>query len=171
MPNPPNGGGYYWYGGPFYFNGYYSSGYPLYWGNYYSGYCGTYYGYPGYFGSMGACGYPDFYRYYWMAAPWAFPPLFADPGYAVWSDEAGGYAPAYYSDPEVGSLKFKVTPKGAEVWVDGYYEGTVDKRLKVRGGSHRIEIKALGYETLTVELRVMPGKTVTYTGDLKTLPR
>jgi hypothetical protein len=171
-PSGGNDGAYYWngwpyssYGGwsPF---GYYGYGY---WGSYYSGLCGTYYGYPGYFGYTGGCGYPGFYRYYWMAAPWAFPPLFAEPGFDMWGG-GGGYSPGY-SDPEIGSVKFKVKPKGAEVWVDGYFEGSVDKRLKLRGGTHRVEIKALGYQTLAFDVRVMPGKTVTYTGDLKTAVR
>jgi hypothetical protein len=78
-----------------------------------------------------------------------------------------------YSNPDNGSIKFKVKPKQAEIYVDGYFEGPVDsydgtfQHLDLKGGSHRIEIRAAGYETLAFDIRVMPGRTVTYTGELK----
>jgi len=57
--------------------------------------------------------------------------------------------------------------------VDGYYAGQVDdfdgviQRLELESGPHRIEIRAVGFEPLVVEVRVQPGRTITYHGDLR----
>jgi hypothetical protein len=39
--------------------------------------------------------------------------------------------------------------------------------LKIEAGTHRIEIRAPGYETLAFDVRIEPGKTTTYKGELK----
>ena len=51
----------------------------------------------------------------------------------------------------VGSLRLKVKPGHAQVFVDGYLVGPVDsfdgvfQRLNIEAGSHRIELRADGY--------------------------
>jgi hypothetical protein len=70
----------------------------------------------------------------------------------------------------------KVTPKEAEVFVDGYFAGIVDdfdgvfQRLHIETGPHHIELRADGYEPLSVEVNIQPGRTLTYKGELKKLP-
>ena len=74
-----------------------------------------------------------------------------------------------------GSLRLKVKPGNAQVFVDGYFVGTVDsfdgvfQRLSVEAGAHKIELRADGYQTTTLDVVVIPNDTVTYEG--KMIPR
>lgn len=120
-------------------------------GGYYSGY------YPWGYGGYGFGGY--YGGYY---DPWYY---------------GGGYGyPAYYSTGYEGSLRIKVKPRDAAVFVDGYFAGQVDEfdgvfqRLRVEPGPHRVEIRADGYEPLSFEVRIPPGGRVNYTGELRRVP-
>ncbi len=87
-----------------------------------------------------------------------------------------GYGYGYYRYPgaysRYGSVKLDVKPTSAEVYADGYYMGQVHDfdgtfhHLDLRNGDHRIEIRENGYQPLTVNIRITPGRTVTYRGDL-----
>ncbi len=87
-----------------------------------------------------------------------------------------GYGYGYYGYPgaysRYGSVKLDVEPKNAEVYADGYYMGQVHDfdgafhHLDLTGGDHKIEIRENGYQPLTVNMKIMPGRTVTYRGDL-----
>ena len=115
------------------------------------------------------------------------------PGYYPWAyggigfgGDYGFYDPGWYDPyPPVntgngygyeGSLRLKVKPREASVYVDGYFTGRVDdfdgvfQRLKIDAGPHRVDIRLDGYETLTFDVRIDPDRTTTYTGDLKQLP-
>ena len=76
-----------------------------------------------------------------------------------------------YSDE--GSLRLKIKPREAEVYVDGYYVGIVDdfngifQRLHIESGPHRIEVRAPGFEPLTFDVRITPNHSTTYQGELK----
>jgi hypothetical protein len=138
-------------GGPIFVDrGYYRSYYP--WG--YGGY-----GFGGYYG-----GYYD---------PW-----FYGGGYGPYGGYYGPYGyPGYYvSSGYEGAVRLKVKPREASVFVDGYFAGQVDEfdgvfqRLRVEPGPHRIEIRADGYEPLSFEIRVQPGRTVNYSGELRPAP-
>ncbi len=127
-----------------------------------------FYGYPGYNGFYGY-----YSPYYWDA--WTMPfgyGMYAWPLTAYSNYWAGSAAPAY-TTPTTGSIKLKVKPKEAEVYVDGTFYGPVDRydgtfqHLDLPAGTHVVEVRAAGYETLKIEIRVLPGKTTTYTGDLK----
>jgi hypothetical protein len=84
----------------------------------------------------------------------------------------GGYGPGY-GDGAYASLRLDVKPKNAEVLVDGYYVGQVSDfdgsyhHLDVEAGAHRVEIRAPGYEPLTLNINLMAGRTVSYRGELK----
>ncbi len=77
---------------------------------------------------------------------------------------------------DVGSVRLKVKPRDAEVWVDGYYAGSVDdfdgvlQALKLDAGGYHIEIRKAGYQTLTFDVRVQPQRTITFRGDMKAVP-
>ncbi len=77
---------------------------------------------------------------------------------------------------EEGSVRIKVKPRNGSVYVDGYFAGEVDdfdgvfQRLHVEPGAHRIEVRADGYAALSFEVRVPPGRTVNYSGELRKLP-
>jgi hypothetical protein len=132
-----------WYD-PFMYSGY---GY----GYGYGGYGGGGYGGGGYgAGGYGAGGYPDDYYAY----------------------TSGAQDPRATAEPE-GSIRLKVKPRDAKVYIDGYFVGVVDsfdgafQKVSVGGGHHRVEVKADGYETAVFDVLVTPTQTVTYQGDLK----
>ena len=101
----------------------------------------------------------------------------------------GGYFGGYYdpTDPErsypdptvsekiyeEGLLLIQIKPKQAEVFVRGNVIGRVDdfddrsKPLRMEAGTHRIEVRQPGFQTLTFTVRIQPGKTTTYRGSLK----
>jgi hypothetical protein len=95
----------------------------------------------------------------------------------------GGYPGDYYDpQPQVydrwedeGALRLKIKPREAEVYVDGYYVGLVDEfdgmfqKLHIESGTHRIEVRAPGYEPLTFDVRITPDHSTTYQGELKRL--
>jgi hypothetical protein len=131
-------------------------------------------------------GYPyySYYPYY----PWYYP------GYYPWGYGGIGfgfswyspgiygswYGPPYYGGGGYahydGAVRIKIKPSRAEVLVDGYYVGVVDEfdnpfqQLQLESGPHRIEVRADGYEPLSFEVRVLPGKTITYKAELKKNP-
>ena len=102
-----------------------------------------------------------------------------------WGSTYGGFydpwgygAPRYYPQGGVdyyplGSLRLKVKPQDATVFVDGYYAGRVDdfdgvfQQLRIETGPHQIEIRAEGYEPLTFDVRILPNRKVTYDGELR----
>ena len=96
----------------------------------------------------------------WGASPWIVPDVIDSR-----SDDG----------PEQGSLKLKVEPRHAKVYVDGYYVGSVDdfdgafQKLRLTGGRHTVEIRAEGFETITLDVRITSEKTVTFTEKMKKL--
>lgn len=121
------------------------------------------------------------YRYYRHYAryydPWGFGAFGL--GYFYYSPWAWG--PVHYPVPysyygvgtDIGRVRLKVQPRDAEVWVDGYYAGTVDdfdgvfQALKLDSGPYRIEVRKPGYETLTFDVRVQPDRTITFRGKMQ----
>jgi hypothetical protein len=71
-----------------------------------------------------------------------------------------------------GGVSLEITPNNAEVYVDGEYVGLVQdfdgtqQPLTLTAGSHRLEIRAAGYEPLTLDVNVNPGEVLPYRGDL-----
>jgi PEGA domain-containing protein len=108
-------------------------------------------GYPYYYG--GGCCYPAFY------AGWGYP------GY--WGPAFYGQFPIYgpYHYDNSGSVRLQVQPRVAEVFVDGYYAGTVDEydgvfqRLNVEPGEHEVQVYLDGYRPFQQRVYLQPGKT------------
>ncbi len=77
---------------------------------------------------------------------------------------------------EEGLLRLKIKPRDAEVYVDGFFVGIVDEfdgvfqRLHIESGTHRVEIRAPGYEPLVVDVRISADHLTTYQGELKRIP-
>ncbi len=94
----------------------------------------------------------------------------------------GAYAPSPYgyqrpfSTFDIGELRLDVSPRHAHVYVDGYFAGIVDdfdgafQAIRLAPGAYRIEIVALGYETLTFDVRITPGQKIRYRGELYRRP-
>jgi len=174
-PQPPRDSGDrnrdrygYSYYDPYYYGGYgygfgasYNCGYAF--GYYGSGYCGSpsFYGYPYY--SPYGFGYGIPYGYF---DPYAGDPYDYGAGY-------GAYSSRVYGGQDQGSLKLKVKPRNAKVYVDGFYVGLVDEfdgafqKLTLNGGRHKIELRADGYETAEFDVLITPEQTVTFAGDMK----
>jgi hypothetical protein len=90
--------------------------------------------------------------------------------YAAPSESTPADAPA--PEPPSGWLELDLTPSTAQVYVDGYYAGTVSDFGRPGGravdpGPHRIEIRAAGYQTAIVDVRLLPDQPVAYREDLR----
>ena len=102
-------------------------------------------------------------------------------GGGVWSNyhyPGGGWYDPYdynYADSYTGFLRLKVRPRDAQVYADGYFVGIVDdfdgyfQRVRLEEGPHTVEVRHPYYETLTLDVLIVPGEKVTYDGDL--IPR
>jgi hypothetical protein len=127
--------------------------------------------------------YPSYYSYgrypyyyngfhvgYLAYAPWGWTPAFYGYPYGYGGPAYGGYG------YDIGRLRIKVQPRDAEVYVDGYYAGTVDdfdgmfQSLRLETGGYRIEIRKPGFETLQFDVHVQPDRTVTYRGEMRVTP-
>lgn len=72
--------------------------------------------------------------------------------------------------PQAGYLRLLVQPETAQVFIDGFYMGTVlDVRrlVTLEPGPYRIELSAAGYETVTFDVRIVPNETITYRTNLQ----
>ncbi len=70
-----------------------------------------------------------------------------------------------------GYLRLEVEPESAQVFVDGLYAGTVSDFRRGGGGTleagpHRIEFRADGFDTQSVELRIRANDVLSYRGTL-----
>ncbi|MCC7010410.1 MAG: PEGA domain-containing protein [Acidobacteria bacterium] len=142
---------------------------PWYFGG--SVYSSRYYGYNPFgwryspFGYYGLYGFVPYGAYY--SDPW-------DP--FMYGGAGGG---AYDRDRDrdddrlMGSVRLRMNPRHAKVYVDGALVGMVDDfdglrdHLEVDAGRHEIEVRAEGYETYRTEVVVTPGKTTTERAKLK----
>ena len=107
-----------------------------------------------------------------FGAPYAF-------GFEPWelSSQPGMVAPVPYEDPlpppppvAMGKLLLmELTPSDAQLFVDGEYVGTWNDlrgELELPAGAHRLEIRARGYQSQALDVRITAGRTITYRGGL-----
>src|SRR4029078_1896337 len=72
-----------------------------------------------------------------------------------------------------GGVSFEITPGNAEVFIDGSFAGTAgefdpsSQPLGVSVGRHRVEIRASGYRTMTLDADVRPGEVIPFRGTLQ----
>jgi len=152
-------------GGPYYRNGYRPYyGYQPY---YYAPYYYSPYSYapfaPGFsVGFSFGFGYPSAYGY----GAWGYPY-----GYYGGYPAYGGYPSAGYGygyGRPYGGVRIDLPQRDAEVWADGYFAGTVDnfdgslQQLNLTPGTHRLEVRDKGFDTVSFEVNVEPGRTITY---------
>lgn len=99
--------------------------------------------------------YP-YWRYGYPYPPYLYPGLEAVPNCVAAEADAHG------------SVRIDIPQKDAEVYVDGFYVGVVEdfngtrETLNLVPGPHRLELRAPGYETLTFDVNVEVGRTITY---------
>lgn len=123
------------------------------------------------------------YGYYWPGYGYGLG-YFYDPwmwgsqyGHGYWdpyyAGGGGGYSYSQGRYADLGSVRLRVKPTDAQVFVDGYFMGDIDsfdgvfQKLTLESGAHRIELRAEGYEPVQFEVMIVPGETITYKGDLK----
>jgi len=134
------------------------------------------------YGAFGL-GYLYYDPFWWGYGPFGYGDGgYGDGGYGYGGYGYGGYGYGgygYYGEGRMGrgSLKLKVEPKDAEVYVDGYYMGTVDdfdgtfQRMELEIGAHRVEIRAPGFMSISFDVRIESSDTVTYRGELQPVPK
>ncbi len=142
------------------------------------------FGYPGYgFGLGLGLGYYDPWYDPWYGGLGYGGLGYGGYGYGGGSGYGGGYGAPFgyggggsggqYGTDDEGSIRLKVKPREAQVFVDGYRAGVVDsfdgvfQKLSLTGGRHHIEVKADGYQTAEFDALITSGQTVTYQGELK----
>lgn len=102
---------------------------------------------------------PFYYRPYFR--PWFYDPWYASPY---------GFYPAYppYYGRYYGtaaSLRLQVEPRETEVFIDGYWAGTVDdfdgffQRLHLEPGDHEIELYLDGHRSMRQKIYLQPDAT------------
>lgn len=81
-------------------------------------------------------------------------------------------APATPEPPPGGTLWLDLEPAtvNGQVFVDGYYVGTtadVGRELALEAGAHAVEVRAPGYEPMTVNVKIDAGRALTYRAALQ----
>jgi hypothetical protein len=115
--------------------------------------------------------YSGFHLGYLAYSPWGWTPAFYGYPYGY-----GGYGYQRGYGYDMGAVRLKVKPRDAEVYVDGYFAGSVDdfdgvfQSLKLDTGGYRIEIRKAGFETLQFDVHVQPDRTITYRGEMIATP-
>ena len=120
---------------------------------------------------------PYYYRPYYYR-PYYYSPAFAFGGYAGWYSGWYGFPYAYpyyaqfpyphgrYTRDYTSSARLQVEPRHAEVFIDGYFVGTVDdfdgwlQRLHLEPGEHELQIFLRGHRTFRQNLLFRPGATL-----------
>ena len=98
----------------------------------------------------GYYGRPYYYDSWYFGYPW-----YGGPGYYG--------ARGYYNLS--ASMRLQVSPRDTEVFVDGYFAGTVDdfdgvfQRLDLEPGEHEVELYLPGHRSVTERVYLQPGKT------------
>jgi len=119
-------------------------------------------------------------RWVWGRYGLWYDPFAYDPyGYGYGGYDPYGYGGGYsssirdrdseedYAPRRVGSIRLRVDPKQAKVYIDGALVGTVDEfdgltgHLDLDAGPHQLELKADGYQTYSGTINVPVGKTTT----------
>jgi PEGA domain len=143
---------------------------------YYSHYYYPRYYYPGYH-------YPYYSAYYY--SPWYYSPYYSSFGFSVGFGWPGaywgpyghsyGYPYPYYWYDNTGSVRLHITPRNAQVYVDGRFVGLVDQfdgslqRLRVDSGQHEVQVYHEGYRSLTQKVLFTRGTTLKIEGALQPL--
>lgn len=94
-------------------------------------------------------------------------------GYISQPDSSAPVLDRYMREGDIGTgyLRLDVEPESAQVYVDGFYAGTVADFRRSGGralevGPHRIEMRADGYDSQAVELRIRANDVLPYRGTL-----
>ena len=127
---------------------------------------------------LGRYGFGSTYGYY---DPWGYG-AYGYPGYGYRTYGYAGRNAASASElddnrQEMGSVRLRMSPRTAKVYIDGALVGTVDDfnglsgHLQLPAGSHQLELRADGHASYVTEIVVAAGRTMTERAELKRLIR
>ena len=114
-----------------------------------------------------------YYPYAYYPYAYGYPYFGFGVAFSYYGGWYGPYGPyyypgyPYYGGYRGGSLRLQVTPRDAEVFIDGYYAGTVDEfdgtfqRLHVEPGDHEVELFHPDRRSVTQRMYLQPDKTFT----------
>lgn len=111
-----------------------------------------------------------------VIAGFGYAPFYYDPWLpyrAGWYGPPPLYGQRYFDNS--ASMRLQVSPKNAEVFIDGYFAGTVDQfdgtfqRLRVEPGQHELVIYAEGFRSFHQRLYLQPVSTFTVKATLEPL--
>lgn len=99
--------------------------------------------------------------------PYYYQRPYYDSWYFGYPWRAGYYGVRVYGSPYAydASLRLQVTPRDTEVYVDGYFAGTVDdydgvfQRLHLEPGEHELELYLPGHRSTVQRVYLQPGRT------------
>jgi len=127
--------------------------------------------------------YDPFFSVSYIYDPWFYD--YSGMGFYGSQGYYGGYPGGYsggsssssvpMKQDESGSLRIRVKPNNAKVYLDGSLVGTVDDydgftgHLAATAGTHQIELRADGYEPLTMTVNVEANKTLTTRASMKSI--
>lgn len=66
---------------------------------------------------------------------------------------------------ESGRLQLEVTPRDAQIFVDGAFVGTwsdLAGEVDLPPGVHRVEVRAPDHEAVAIDARIVAGRAITY---------
>ena len=97
------------------------------------------------------------------------------PYYGYWY---GSWYPRYWVPmsteyDDTGTVRLKVKPKHAEVFVDGYFVGRVDdfdgsfQSLRLEAGPAHLDVRAADFRNLSVDVMILPGRKLTYEAQMR----
>ena len=154
-----------YYGGARYYRPYYR---PYYYRPYYSSFYSPFY-YPGFYGGF----YGSFGWGFGIGYGFGYPYAYGYPYYGLGYGYGYGQYPYPYYGPIVydysGSARLQVTPRNAQVYIDGYFVGVVDsfdgnlQRLHVEAGEHELQLYLEGHRTFTQKVLFPRGGTLRIT--------
>ena len=123
-------------------------------------------------------GYPfaypyAFYNPYYYSYPYysnnRYPPTYGSVSADVYASRSG----AVLDQTNMGGLSFEITPNDAELFVDNVDVGTVGEftpttqPLGMAAGRHHVEIRAVGYQTISFDVDITAGQVLPYQGSLE----
>jgi hypothetical protein len=104
-------------------------------------------------------------------SPWPLGYGYVAPYAAAGPPAAGQSDDSSIGQPQAsGVIAFDVEPPAAQVFVDGFYVGAVDdfqrEGVNLPAGRHWIDLRASGYEALTIPVNIAAGQAARYRGNL-----
>jgi len=158
---------------PYYGARHYYGGYPRYYAPY--GYARYYYPYYPYYSNF-SFSFGFGIGYGWPGAYWG---SYGYPyyGYPYYGYPSYPYAYPYYGYgyDNSGSARLQISPRNAQVYIDGRFVGLVDdfdgsfQQLHVEAGQHQLQVSLEGHRTYTENVLFRSGTTVRLQGKLEPL--